>query len=87
MLGGGTQHTLSVVLLPELHHVGPARHLRQTEPLEDGRDIAEAAPNGRLVVLPGAPHNGLWANPETKAALEREIAAFLDAVLLGPAGP
>jgi len=50
-------------------------------PLEDGRDIADAAPDGRLVVLPGAPHNGLWANPETKAALEREIGTFLDRVL------
>ena len=53
-------------------------------PLEDGRSIAEAAPDGRLVVLPGAPHNGLWANPETKAALEREIGAFLDGVLSEP---
>ncbi len=50
-------------------------------PLQDGREIAEAAPDGRLVVLPGAPHNGLWANPESKATLEREIGAFLDAVL------
>ena len=53
-------------------------------PLEDGRSIAEAAPDGHLVVLPGAPHNGLWANPETKAALEREIVAFLDGVLGEP---
>lgn len=49
-------------------------------PIEDARDIASAAPNGRLVTLPGAPHNGLWANPETKGVLEREIAAFLDDV-------
>ena len=53
-------------------------------PLADGREIAEAAPNGRLVVLPGAPHNGLWANAETKATLEREIGAFLDGVLGEP---
>lgn len=53
-------------------------------PLEDGRSIAESAPDGRLVVLPGAAHNGLWANPETKAALEREIGAFLDEVLSVP---
>ena len=50
-------------------------------PLNDGQEIADAAPHGRLFVLPGAPHNGLWANPETKGALEREIGTFLDGVL------
>ena len=50
-------------------------------PLNDGQEIADAAPHGRLFVLPGAPHNGLWANPENKGALEREIVTFLDGVL------
>lgn len=56
-------------------------------PLGDGRSISDAAPDGRLVALPGAGHNGLWASAETKAALEREIGAFLDRVLAARPAP
>ncbi len=36
-------------------------------PVADGRAIADAAPDGRLVVIPGGGHNNLWSDPAHSA--------------------
>lgn len=47
-------------------------------PIEDGRAIADAAPNGRIAEIPGVPHLGLWTDPagrkDAVAAVRRFIA-------------
>lgn len=50
-------------------------------PVDAGRAIAEAAPDGRLVVVPGAGHNNLW----TDAAFEPVAAEALAAAVRGAA--
>ncbi|MCA9293284.1 MAG: hypothetical protein KDA20_05665 [Phycisphaerales bacterium] len=37
-------------------------------PLQDGRDIASAAPAGTLIAIEGRTHNDLWADDEPRAA-------------------
>ena len=37
-------------------------------PLQDGRDIAGAAPEGELIAIEGRAHNDLWADDEARAA-------------------
>jgi pimeloyl-ACP methyl ester carboxylesterase len=37
-------------------------------PLADGREIARAAPRGRLVIVQGAGHRDLWSEPQAEVA-------------------
>jgi len=50
-------------------------------PYHDGKEIADSAPDGTLLTLENAGHNGLWTADSTKPILVREIRQFLDRVL------
>lgn len=50
-------------------------------PLRDGRDIAAAAPGGRLEVISQGLHNTLWTDEATRPACEAAVAAFLSRVV------
>lgn len=43
-----------------------------TCPIEDGRAIAAACPNGRFVEVPGGTHQNLWKDAACRAIMERE---------------
>jgi pimeloyl-ACP methyl ester carboxylesterase len=51
-----------------------------TCPIEDGRAIAAASPQGRFVEIPGGTHQNLWTNEACRAIMEREYAAAIDAI-------
>lgn len=42
-------------------------------PIDDGRRIADAAPNGRLVTIPGGGHNNLWTDPRFREPCARAV--------------
>jgi pimeloyl-ACP methyl ester carboxylesterase len=42
-------------------------------PISDARTIADAAPNGRLVVIPGGGHNNLWTHPDFVPLASRAV--------------
>jgi pimeloyl-ACP methyl ester carboxylesterase len=46
-------------------------------PVEDGKDIAGAAPRGSIAVIDGGSHNRLWSDPPQRAACERAVQGFL----------
>ncbi|HZW06335.1 MAG TPA: alpha/beta fold hydrolase [Phycisphaerales bacterium] len=46
-------------------------------PIEDGRAIASAAPQGEIMALPGARHNDLWINPGYRSACSTALAQWL----------
>jgi pimeloyl-ACP methyl ester carboxylesterase len=50
-------------------------------PFQDGKDIADAAPEGTLLTLENAGHNGIWTDDETRSILVSEIRGFLDRAL------
>lgn len=43
-----------------------------TCPIEDGRAIAQACPQGRFVEVPGGTHQNLWKDEACRAIMERE---------------
>ncbi len=49
-------------------------------PIDDGRDIAQAAPQGTLSPIALGDHNGLWTNESTRPLCIREVRRFLDEV-------
>jgi pimeloyl-ACP methyl ester carboxylesterase len=49
-------------------------------PFADGRAIAEAAPDGRLVPIPGGEHDDLWINPDFREQSAHAVQAFLDEI-------
>lgn len=51
-----------------------------TCPTIDGRQIAEASPNGRFVEIPGGTHQNLWKDAGCRATMEREYTAAINAV-------
>jgi len=46
-------------------------------PVEDGREIAAAAPHGQIVEIAGAGHNDIWAEDRFSAAVRDAMEAFL----------
>ncbi|MEM8756634.1 MAG: alpha/beta hydrolase [Planctomycetota bacterium] len=46
-------------------------------PIEDGRDIAQAAPRGRLIEIEDATHNGMWTADATRDHARRRTLEFL----------
>jgi pimeloyl-ACP methyl ester carboxylesterase len=50
-------------------------------PIEDGRAIAEATPDGRLEVVPGASHLTMWSEKPTSEAAAGAVRAFLSRLL------
>mgnify|MGYP001795452682 CR=1 FL=1 len=46
-------------------------------PPEDGRAIAEAAPNATVAMIEGAGHNNLWTDPRHEPASREAVEAFL----------
>ena len=57
-----------------------------TCPVEDGREIAEAAPEGTFVPIEGAGHNDLWSDDAFQAQISGAVRDFLANVLSAP-GP
>lgn len=51
-----------------------------TCPIEDGRAIAAASPQGRFVEIPGGTHQNLWTNAACRAIMEREYTDAIRAV-------
>jgi pimeloyl-ACP methyl ester carboxylesterase len=49
-------------------------------PIEDARAIAEAAPFGRLAVVPGAMHTRVWTDAGPREAATREVHAFIESL-------
>lgn len=49
-------------------------------PLDDARAIASAAPAGRLVVVAGGDHQGLWSTPSTREACVAAVREFVDSL-------
>ncbi len=49
-------------------------------PSEDGRRIADAAPRGRFVTIPGGGHNDLWTDPELEPLAREAVRAALAGV-------
>ena len=45
-------------------------------PLEDGRAIADAAPDATLAIVDGAGHNNLWTDPRHEPASREAVEAF-----------
>ncbi|GJM19190.1 MAG: alpha/beta hydrolase [Phycisphaeraceae bacterium] len=45
-------------------------------PIEDGREIASAAPEGEIIETAGAGHNDLWTNPDFRERQTEAIARF-----------
>ncbi len=58
----------------------------QVSPIEDGRAIADAAPAGRLVAIPAAGHNDVWAEPELIRAITEAIHDFVRTNAPAPQG-
>ncbi len=60
-------------------------------PVADGRAIADAAPNGRLVTIPHGGHNNLWTDPvletQTRRAVEDTLRAAIKPAPLAPLPP
>lgn len=54
-------------------------------PVRDGREIAEAAPRGRLCVIPGGTHNGMWTDEQTRGETACAVSEFLR-VIAGETG-
>ena len=52
-------------------------------PIEDGREIAKAAPAGKLLEITGGNHNTLWTDPETGPRCAEGVRAFLERVASG----
>lgn len=46
-------------------------------PVQDGREIAEAAPAGEFALIEGAGHNNLWSEPEYAKVCRDAIDGFL----------
>lgn len=57
-----------------------------TCPVEDGREIAQAAPEGTFVPIDGAGHNDLWSDDAFRAQISGAMRDFL-ANVLGASGP
>jgi len=54
-------------------------------PVEDGRDIAKAAPRGTIEVVEGAGHNNLWTDPAFAQRCTAAVGRFLrDTILIPP---
>lgn len=51
----------------------------EISPVQDGRDIAAAAPRATLVEIAGGTHKGLWTDPRTRETCVRAIREFLRA--------
>ncbi len=49
-------------------------------PLSDGRAIADAAPHGRLAVIPGGGHSDLWTDARLRELAVYEVERFVRAV-------
>lgn len=47
-------------------------------PLDDGRTIADRAPDGRIEAIPRGGHNDLWREPTHRARMNDAIGTFLD---------
>lgn len=46
-------------------------------PVQDGRDIASAAPDGSMLEIEGGTHLSLWSSPETRARVMEGVDRFL----------
>lgn len=53
-------------------------------PIADGRAIAEAAPNGRLVAIAGGGHNNLWMDPVFSEAASDAVGAAIRGAVSAP---
>ncbi len=49
----------------------------EISPLEDGQEIAAAAPDGQLAVIENGDHNGLWTEDGPREQCERVVRKFL----------
>jgi uncharacterized protein len=54
-------------------------------PIVDGRDIASAAPRGRIVEIEGGHHNDLWTDAALAARCSEAVRAFIREVGAAPA--
>lgn len=49
----------------------------ETCPVDDAREIAKAAPNATLVVIPGGTHNGMWTDSKSLVHAVPALDAFM----------